>query len=145
MTTTEDNSGQSAPERGAASQPASQPAKDACVDCKQHATEPYVAHTAPVVLLFPWLPSLAASTLWPQQNTSRLTSCSSSYSLSFESERERPKTRTQTHPKKKNTRLWFTYCTYKKERNSRSLFAHTKPKSLFFSHRDTETERGPKN
>jgi len=78
-TTTEDSSGQSAPERGAASQPASQPAKGACVDCKEHATEPYVAHTTPVVLLFPCLPSLAASTHWPQQNTSRLTSFSSSY------------------------------------------------------------------
>ncbi len=78
-TTTEDSSGQSAPERGAASQPASQRAKGACVDCKEHATEPYVAHTTPVVLLFPCLPSLAASTHWPQQNTSRLTSFSSSY------------------------------------------------------------------
>jgi hypothetical protein len=154
-TTTEDSSGQSAPERGAASQPASQPAKGACVDCKEHATEPYVAHTTPVVLLFPCLPSLAASTHWPQQNTSRLTSFSSSYIASplvhqnrlFVRARESDWRRAHTHTnqinKNKNTRPDFALLTvHIKKKERAEACSHTpNPSRCSFP---SETKRRPK-
>jgi hypothetical protein len=161
LTTTEDSSGQSEPERGAASQQASQPAKGACVHCKQHATEPYVAHTKPVVLPFPCPPSLAASTLWPQQNTSRLTSFSSSHSLSFRTpqkqnclwERERAtedarsRAHTHTHPhtpkkKEKKPHDFALLTVHIKKKETAGACSHT-PNPIRYSF-PTETKRGPK-
>jgi len=144
MTTTEDNSGQSAPERGAASQPASQPRTPVSTASN---TQPSLTSHTPRLSSSCFRGSLRL--LHPRSGHNKTHHGSLLAAAVIASPlRARENDRRRAHrppPKKKNTRLWFTYCTYKKERNSRSLFAHTKPKSLFFSHRDTETERGPKN